>query len=128
MTNPYSSPESNLVDANMEWEQIHELNKLASGQRMVIYSILGYFLAIGLQKGVPILAGLLVFAALITALIGTFRVAAGLKIAIPLRIILFIFMFMPVLNVLTILWMSSSATKKLRAAGYTVGFLGAKDR
>lgn len=128
MSNPYSSPESNLVEANMEWEQIHELNKLASGQRMVIYSILGYFLAMGLQKGIPFVAGLLVLAALITALIGTFRVAAGLKIPIPFRIILFILMFLPLLNILTILWMSSSATKKLRAAGYTVGFLGAKDR
>lgn len=128
MSNPYSSPEANLTDANMEWDQIQELNKLASGQRMVIYSILGYFLAIGVQQGYPILAGIFIFAALIMALFGTFRIASGLKIAIPLRIILFILMFMPLLNILTILWMSSSATKKLRAAGYTVGFLGAKDR
>ena len=106
------------------------LDSVATGQRFIIYAIIlnlaAMAVALILPSPVAVLAGLVNLAALILSVIGTFRLASGLGRSVGAKIGLVVLMFIPILNLITLLVVNSRATKKLRAAGYKVGFLGAK--
>ncbi len=120
--NPYQAPKAAVggVDATEDSE------KVRSGQKLLIYAILLNFVTMALQAaGVPLLGLLVVVAALGMSLVGIFRVASGMGSGIVLKILLVILMFVPLVNLITLLLLNSRATKVLREAGYTVGLMGA---
>ena len=103
---------------------------IASGQKLVIYAILAYFLAMVLQSTLgpigSIFSGLVVIGALFMALFGIWQLSTGLGHPAPLRLLWIILMFVPLVNLLTMVILSAKGTSRLRAAGYTVGLLGAR--
>jgi len=114
-SNPYQAPKAALggVDATEDTE------KVKSGQKLLIYAILLNFVTMALQAaGVPLLGLLVVVAALGMSLVGIFRVASGMGSGIALKILLVILMFVPLVNLITLLILNSRATKLLREAGY----------
>ena len=74
-------------------------------------------------------SGILVLAAglsgLVLSLLGVLRLSSGLGRSIAMRIVFVIAMFIPLLSLIVLATLSSSATTALRAAGYRVGLLGA---
>ena len=101
------------------------IEKVASGQKMIIYAILVNFLTIALQMAIGDIAGLLGIVAIVMSLIGFFRLASGLGFSIGAKIGLVILLLIPLIGRITLLVLNSRATKALREAGYKVGLLGA---
>ncbi|MEM8984172.1 MAG: hypothetical protein AAGC71_14160 [Pseudomonadota bacterium] len=125
--NPYQPPESDLstgVGAGGLNEKT--FNHLAQGQKMAIYAIVIYFIAAMSVSSIGGIAGLLVILALILALIGLVRILLGSEIGWFAKVLLFVAMFIPLINLLALARTNHIATKELRAAGYKVGFLGVK--
>lgn len=120
--NPYEAPRARVEGA---LETSEGVEKLASGQKLVIYAILLNLAALALQVAVGPLGGLLGIAGLVLSLIGVVRLGVGFGLSVFLRIVLCILMFVPLLNLIALLVMNSRATARLREAGYKVGLLGA---
>jgi hypothetical protein len=123
--NPYQSPESPIVDAASPGLSQANIEKVASGQKMIIYGILLYFLGIGGQFAIGPIAGLLVLGTLILGIIGIVRLASGFNYSVLRIILLIIGMIIPLVGLLILLSLNARATKELRASGYKVGLLGA---
>lgn len=102
------------------------IKKLASGQKLVIYAVLVNFLTIGLQVAFGDIAGLVAIIAVVLSVIGIFRLASGFSYSVGIKILLVALMFIPLINIIALLKLNSSATKALRAAGFKVGLLGAR--
>ena len=102
-----------------------QIEKVASGQKMIILAILLNFLTIGLQIAIGDIAGLLGIVALIISLVGLFRLATGLGYSTGAKIGFVILLLIPLIGLITLLILNSKATAALRAAGYKVGLLGA---
>ncbi len=103
-----------------------QIEKVASGQKLIIYAILVNFLTIGLQAAVGEIAGLLAIVAVVMSLIGMFRLASGLGYSTGTKILLVILLLVPLIGLITLLVLNSRATNTLKAAGYKVGLLGAR--
>jgi hypothetical protein len=127
-SNPYAAPKANVGDAPetgaMDSE---ELRRVASGQRLMILSIVVSFLSIPLQKAIGPFATLIGVVATIVAIVGAVRLAGGLGRSMAARILYGIAMIIPLVNLICMLILSSQATKVLRAGGWTVGFFGARE-
>ena len=102
------------------------IEKVASGQKLIIYAILVQFLTIGLQAAFGDIAGLVAIVAVIMSLVGMFRLASGLGSSTGVKILLVILLLVPLVGLMTLLVLNSRATKALRNAGYKVGLLGAR--
>jgi hypothetical protein len=103
-----------------------ELPKVASGQRLIIYAILLNILTVIATATVGELAGLgVALCALVMALVGLFQLTSGMRYAVGWRVVLFVLMFIPLINLITLVILNSRATQALRAGGYKVGLLGA---
>ena len=121
-TNPYQTPKASL---NKTLEQIEGIEDVAVGQKFLIYAILINFASMLLQAIIGPIAVLASIIAVIVAIIGTFKLASGLGMSLIAKILLLILMFIPLINLITLLILNSRATKQLRNAGYKVGLLGA---
>ncbi|NRA40197.1 MAG: hypothetical protein HRU15_18775 [Planctomycetes bacterium] len=121
-SNPYEAPEfeGNAIDNNE-----YNIEKVRSGQKLILYSILVYFLAIVLQIAIGPIAGLLMLVTFILGLIGTIRLTRGLNYSVILTILLVIVMMIPLIGLLVLLSLNGRATKILKESGYKVGLLGA---
>lgn len=120
-TNPYEPPEAEVADPQ---ERTPATEQVASGQKLVIYALLLYLAAILLQLLIGDLAALLFLAVLVMSLIGVVRISSGLGYGVGSRVVLVIAMFLPLVNLITLLLLNARATRRLRAAGYRVGFFG----
>ncbi len=120
--NPYEAP-----DAAGETNAVANINApdVASGQKLVVYACMVYLAAGGLQPSVGPAASLLALPALVMALIGVFQVVTGLSWSPLAKAFTLVLMFVPLINLITLLVVNSKATSALRNAGYRVGFLGA---
>lgn len=103
------------------------LDDVASGQKLVIYGILVYFLTGGLSVAVGPLAFFLFPVAMVMGWLGIYRITRGLDYPIWMRILLMLAMFIPLVSLIVLLFLNSQATGKLRDAGYSVGLAGARD-
>lgn len=101
------------------------IERVASGQKLIIYAILVQFLAVGLQVAFGDIASLVGIVAVVMSLIGMFRLASGLGYSLGVKILLVILLLVPLIGLITLLVLNSRATKALRGAGYKVGLLGA---
>ncbi|GHA20309.1 hypothetical protein GCM10008090_32890 [Arenicella chitinivorans] len=122
--NPYATPKSD-VSAPQNRTTDERMEKMATGQKLVIYAVLLYFVSAGLRLYIGPLAVLPVLVSLIMSLVGLYKVLAARQSHIVVKIILFVLLFVPLINILVLLSINSRATKALREAGYTVGFMGA---
>jgi uncharacterized membrane protein len=102
------------------------MEKVASGQKLIIYAILVNLLTICLQAAFGDIAGLVGIVAIIMSLVGMFRLASGLGFSNGGKIGLVILLLVPLVGLITLLVLNSRATKALRGAGYKVGLLGAR--
>lgn len=124
-TNPYETPAAPLGEPAHDAEEIEKVKK---GQKLLIYAILINISAYLVQMAVGEIAVLVNIVSVIMALVGLYYLAKGLGMSILMKIIVLILLFIPLLNLLTMLVMNSKATAKLRAAGYKVGLLGASKK
>lgn len=106
------------------------MDDVASGQRMLILAILVNIVALVARGAgadwlvfgpVSVLAG-------VAAVFGLLRMTNGLGATSGMQVVLVILVFIPVVSLITLAMVNSRATKALRAAGYEVGFLGARPK
>jgi hypothetical protein len=122
--NPYQAPQADLDSRPAV--SVEGIEKVAGGQRLVIWGILVNIAAWGLQLAIsPFLGLLLSLGAIGLSLVGIFRLATGMGYATAVKILLLVAMLVPIVNVLLLLTVNARATRRLRAAGYRVGLLGA---
>ena len=124
MENPYQSPGAVL---EVREKRSSSLDDVASGQKLVIYAILLYFLAAALRAAVGPIALLALLVCLGMSWTGIYKIARGLDYPVWGRIVLLVLMLVPLVSLLVLVMLSSRATSRLRQAGYSVGLLGARD-
>jgi hypothetical protein len=142
-SNPYSPPQAQVRDMPESEAVAESIAQLGSGQKLAIYSICTYIgtvlvriLLTALFKStledddlvlIGLLAGGAFLVAFVLSVVGQWRMADGLGISTGLRVLMTILLFIPLLNIIILLILSSRTTRTLRQAGYRVGFFGAPD-
>jgi hypothetical protein len=102
----------------------------ARGQKTVIYSIaLAFFLRAGLaQFEMPFfLASVLNMALLFYAVSGVIKMCSGFGLSVGQKLAMIFMSTLPLVNIVSWLILSLKTTSLLRAAGYQVGLLGARE-
>jgi hypothetical protein len=123
--NPYAAPKAQVADAS---GQDHEaLRSVASGQKLIIYSILLSLAGFALAKPLGMLVLVLNLAAAIMSIVGAVRIAGGLGQGTGAKILYVIAMLIPLISLVIMITLSIRATRALRDAGYEVGLLGARN-
>lgn len=122
MDNPYRAPQSDLSAATADDADIAAVYR---GQKEIIYAIVAQMVAMAAAPFEPVLGRFLAIAALGIAVYGLWRLGKGLHYATWLNVLLVLMMLLPLLNLLTLLIVNAQATRRLRAAGYKVGLVGA---
>ena len=101
----------------------------ASGQKIVIHSILLTFVVRGLVQGnlVAPLAGMVMnFGVAAYSLVGVLRICSALRKSQNQKLMYMALSCMPWLNLVALVVLNARATGLLRAAGWRVGLLGAR--
>ncbi|HEY5852053.1 MAG TPA: hypothetical protein VIT62_14965 [Lysobacter sp.] len=83
MESPYQSPQSYVLNPRKGDEA---LDDVASGQKLAIYAIVLYFVAVGLRVAIGPLAFVAVLACLGMSWVGVYRISRGLGHALWWRI------------------------------------------
>jgi hypothetical protein len=117
-TNPYQPPSAPIP-------QEGRVEDVALGQKLVIYGILINLCAIGLQVVIGPVAGLIGLATIVLSIMGILRLSTGMGWGTGSKVGLIVLMFMPLVNLITLVVVNSRATALLRNNGYKVGLLGA---
>ena len=107
--------------------------KVRTGQQFVIYAVLlnllSFPLRLGLAGGEGFMVSLvIVLIALALGIVGIIRLSTGLGYHWLLAVLFCLLLVIPLVNLIVLLFLSTKATRQLRAAGYKVGFLGAQRR
>lgn len=124
MDNPYLPPQSLVAEPRGPGPQ---LDDLASGQKFAIYAILLYFAMLALRAFIGPAALLLYMACLVLAAVGIYRMARGLEWHMWRRVLALICSLLPLVGLLILLRLNFRATSTLKASGYSVGLLGARN-
>ena len=127
-SNPYAAPTAKVADIATGGLDTPRLNRIASGQRLMIYSILVSIFAMALQASIGSAASIVTIGASILSIVGVVRLSGALGSGAVVRWVSAIAMVIPLINLLIMLRFSSLATKALRSGGYKVGLLGASQR
>jgi len=126
---PAARREDGDVESRPAEDDGMDLDKVAAGQRMLVFSILGGFVLNAIERGaapnqfVMIALGV---ALVVYSLLGVVRLAFGLGRSTVGTIVFMVLSFVPLLNLASWILLSVQATRALRAAGWRVGLLGAK--
>ncbi len=121
-----------LAQRYQEREVEDEEEKLALaavGQKTVIYSILLNFVLRAVERSneFPLWAMVVVSICVgVYSLVGVVKLCSGLGKGQGQKIAFMVASFFPFANLLSLIYLSRSATKALRAAGWTIGLLGAR--
>lgn len=105
------------------------LELAAKGQKMVILTIVATMALRGVERQPDINLWLLLALSVgvgVAALVGTVRMCSGLRRVQGEKILFMVLSFVPLINILSLIYLSVKTTRLLRAAGWTVGLLGAK--
>lgn len=119
--NPYEAPRAEVDDRP---SHSADLQQIASGQKLTIYSIILNVAGIALQHP-PVLLLLASLAAIVMSIVGIVRLCGGFGHSAATKVFLVIGCFVPLLNLIILVALSMKATGRLREAGYKVGLLGA---
>ena len=130
--NPYQSPEQDdVVQEAAQSADIRRLRSIARSQRVICYFVLYYLIMLGALMAAPPpeAAGLLGIGFLLLAVLALVHVIMlAFKVAHPAAAVLFVILvFVPLVGLLILLALNNRATKQIRAAGFRVGLLGARD-
>jgi rubredoxin len=101
----------------------------ASGQKIVIYSILLNFVVRAMLQGnvvAPLVAMVMAFAVAAYSLVGVLRICSALEKSQNQKLTFMALSCMPWLNLIALVILNAKATALLRAAGWRVGLLGAR--
>lgn len=111
-----------------EHEEEDDLEKAARGQKVLVYSILLGFVANAMARsGVHPAVLLAVFIALVVySLWGVVILSSGLRQRTGVTIFFMVASCIPLVSILAWIILSVRATRRLRAAGWRVGLLGAR--
>jgi hypothetical protein len=116
--------------AELEEHDLRERHWLASrGQKIVIYGIVLNFLlrAVGQSHALPgLVLEALYFCTAAYSLLGVVRICSGLGKTQGQKILFMVLCFLPIINLIALLYLNLKATRMLRDAGWTVGLLGAR--
>lgn len=126
--NPYASPNSDVSKNAASGDEIARLNRVASGQRIIIISLLVSIVASMLRVQIGDIAMIISIGATMVSVVGAVRLAAALGRSTLSQVFYGIAMILPLINLITMLILSSQANKSLRDGGYKIGLLGAKSR
>jgi hypothetical protein len=120
---PYQTRKSK-PDADENFEGRHK--HLVQGQKFLIYAVgcLGLFSI--LQQFSPELGAAGYVITLVLSTIGMVRAVIGLNYHVVVKVLLVLFVFVPLVNLIAILVVNHELTKTLRADGFKVGFFGIK--
>jgi hypothetical protein len=127
VSQPSAPPLNPVADDDRELTVRNDL--LASGQRIAIVAILITLVLrsiLGSQLISPIIAALLLAAVAVYSLVGLVRMCTGLGDGQGRKILLMVLAFVPLINLIALVYVNVRATKALRAAGWTVGLFGAR--
>lgn len=105
------------------------LSLAAKGQKAVIYSILLNLVLGGMERGSTLPSLLLLalsVAVAVYALIGVVRMCSGLEKTQGQKILLMTVTFVPLINLIALVWLSGQTSGRLRDAGWSVGLLGVR--
>ncbi len=132
--------EPNFADLQFNTSQKTDLTarEVSKGQKAIIYAFLINLVAFALVEVLPNLdispgtGGDIVIAswglrvcAVVLGLYGIFKIANELEWSPLAKIANFIFLLIPIINLITLLVVSGKATAFLKKAGYKVGLAGA---
>jgi hypothetical protein len=127
--NPYAPPSAPVADvAHGGLESIESLNHIARGQRQVMFALLAQIAASVLARASPQIGLLLLIAAFIYSVVALVRLTSALGISVVSRVLLCIGLLIPLISLIILAVLSSRASRRLRAGGFRIGFLGAKPR
>lgn len=101
------------------------VERMASGQKLIILAIVLNLLGVALHGWVGGSAVGVMIIAFFLSLAGAFRLGAGLGLSLAARVGIVALLLVPIANVAVLLTLSASATRRLRAAGWKVGLFGA---
>ncbi|RUL74555.1 hypothetical protein [Dyella choica] len=120
--NPYQAPRSEVEDRPPS--DSADLQQIASGQKLIIYSIILNFLTMAARSSSGLVLVLSLVAA-IMAIVGIVRLCGGFGHSTGTKVLLVIGCLVPLVNLVILVVLSVKATSRLREAGYKVGLLGA---
>ena len=127
-TNPYAPPKAVVADTPIAAPELSRLNRVASGQRLLLAGLIANLGATAAQALVGPAALIFSLAAIGLAMTGIVRASGALGSSALGRGLYALLMLVPLLNLLMMAIVSGRATRALRAGGYQVGLLGANQR
>ena len=110
-------------------EQELPLSLVASGQKTVIYCLIVNFVLSGAARQgsiPPLIASVLYIATAVASLFGIVRICSGLGMGTSGKVLFMVLAFVPLANLVALVYLSSKTNRLLRANGWRVGLLGAK--
>jgi hypothetical protein len=124
VNNPYDAPKS-IVDDVVQHSQ--SLDQVASGQKLIIYSILLSFASMATNTAFPpALVFALVLVTAVMSIVGAVRLCNGMGFSTLSKVLIIIGLLLPIVSLFVLVTLSIRATSRLKEAGYKVGLLGAK--
>ena len=121
MTDPYTPPTSELA---VPQKSSREIELIRTGQKLLIYAILLNIAGSVIAVFAPQLAFLQLLV-LGVSIVGMVKLFQGFNTAMWARVLMFLSMLIPLVNLIVLLRLNARATRELRAAGYKVGLMGA---
>jgi hypothetical protein len=128
MTTPQAPGTAGLPPASPTSVDLIAIRRIATYQRILIFAILAQIIGLVVFAEMP--PALQLLGKVIYILIGVGSAVASVLLANALygiiaAVVCAPLMFIPVVNLITLLVLSQSATSRVRKAGFKVGFLGA---
>lgn len=127
---PASSRPAGAADAESAADEAKDdLELAANGQRILVRTILLTFVAGALERSqavAPLVAIAAYLAVAFYSLFGYVRICSGLGRSQNQKIFYMVTSFMPLVSVITMVYLSGVTTRRLRAAGWRVGLFGAR--
>jgi len=102
------------------------IEDVVEGQKLVLYAILVYILAIVLQLAVDQIFGLVALGSVVLGIMGLLKLSDGMGWSTGVKILLILLLFVPLGSLIMLALVNSRATERLKAAGYKVGLMGAR--
>jgi sorbitol-specific phosphotransferase system component IIC len=105
----------------------HALDQVASGQKLIIYSILLSFVSMVANTAfAPALVVALVLVTAVMSIVGAVRLCNGMGFSTVSKVLIIIGLLLPIVSLFVRVTLSIRATSRLKEAGYKVGLLGAR--
>lgn len=102
------------------------IEDVVTGQKLVLYGIAVYILALVLQLAVDPIFGLIAFGTVVLGIIGLLKLSDGMGWSAGTKVLLIVLLFVPLASLIMLALVNGKATEKLKGAGYDVGLMGAR--